>query len=162
MKLQSLEYWQCVVAIMQVYPKSIYLACGGGNSSLISECIMECFTDKIQGEKFLERIHFTGYIDSTLYGHIIDIWLDSFPLEQGESRIEYVAKGGLSLMMSKQSKEERTQHLEKWIAQWAAIPHSNGIPKSQRECEEAYTCLVESFSHFVAFSKEDYYKDKSS
>ncbi len=59
-------------------------------------------------------------------------------------------------MMSKQSKEERTQHLEKWIAQWAAIPHSNGIPKSQRECEEAYTCLVESFSHFVAFSKEDY------
>lgn len=156
MKLQSLEYWQCVVAIMQVYPKSIYLACGGGNSSLISECIMECFTDKIQGEKFLERIHFTGYIDSTLYGHIIDIWLDSFPLEQGESRIEYVAKGGLSLMMSKQSKEERTQHLEKWIAQWAAIPHSNGIPKSQRECEEAHTCLVESFSHFVAFSKEDY------
>ena len=155
-KLQSREYWRCVIAIMQSYPQSVYAACGGGNSTLISECIMDCFADKNEGEAFLKRIYFTGYIDSTLYGHIIDIWLDSFPLEQGESRIEYVAKGGLSLMMSKQSKEQRAQRLEQFIAQWSATPHRNGTSKSQSEIDEARTLLFESTLPLVAFFEEDY------
>lgn len=155
-KLQSREYWRCVIEIMLCFPKSIYLACGGGNSSLIRECIMDCFADKAKGKIFLERIYFTGYIDSTIYGHIIDIWFDSFPLEQGESRIEYVAKGGLSLVMSKQSKEERTQHLEKWIAQWATLPHRDGSLKGKEECEKTHTILIESHLPLIAFSEEDY------
>lgn len=117
---------------------------------------MDCFADKAKGEIFLERIYFTGYIDSTIYGHIIDIWFDSFPLEQGESRIEYVAKGGLSLVMSKQSKEERTQHLEKWIAQWATLPHRDGSLKGKEECEKTHTILIESHLPLIAFSEEDY------
>lgn len=155
-KLQSREYWHCVVDIMLSFPQSIYLACGAGNSSLIRECIMDCFGDKAQGEIFLERIYFVGYVDSTLYGHIIDIWLDSFPLEQGESRIEYVAKGGLSLMMSKQTQQERTQHLEQWLAQWATLPHRNGSPKSKEECEQAHRILIESHLPLIAFSQQDY------
>lgn len=49
----------------------------------------------------MQRFYFCGYVDSSIYGHLIDFWPDSFPMEQGESRIEYVAKGGLSLVLVK-------------------------------------------------------------
>ncbi|WP_238700248.1 hypothetical protein [Helicobacter jaachi] len=155
-KLHSHAYWKCVIDIMQDYPQSIYVACGGGNSTLISTCIMECFTDKASGEAFLERVHFMGYVDSSVYGHIIDIWLDSFPLEQGESRIEYAAKGGLSLMMSKTPKELRLGNLKDALDKWQALPHSDGSPKTQTEYDETYALLAEYSPYFLAFSEADY------
>ena len=69
----------------------------------------------------LDRFYFVGYVDSALYGHIIDIWLDSFPLEQGESRIEYVAKGGVALVLSRESKQERISRISRWVDQYAKI-----------------------------------------
>ena len=67
------------------------------------------------------RFYFPGYVDSSLYGHIIDLWLDSFPLEQGESRIEYVAKGGVALVYAKESRREREERISHWVAQYAEL-----------------------------------------
>ena len=156
MKLHSQEYWECVVEVMRSFPQTIYLACGGGNSALISECIEKVCAISGDGEEILRRVHFAGYVDSGIYGHIIDIWLDSFPLEQGESRIEYAAKGGLSLVMSKESKEERLQRLEQNLARWINIPNRDGTAKMQEQYDEAYTILAESYLSFMAFSKEEY------
>lgn len=98
-KINSLPYLQIVVRIMKEFPQSIYLACGSGNIQEIEEKLK-----KILGEEykeFMQRFYFCGYVNSAIYGHIIDFWLDSFPMEQGESRIEYVAKGKLSLVLAK-------------------------------------------------------------
>ncbi|WP_295701098.1 hypothetical protein [uncultured Helicobacter sp.] len=156
MKLHSTEYWQCVVEIMRFFPQSIYLACGGGNSTLISECIMNVFESTQEGKDFLKRVYFMGYVDSGIYGHIIDIWLDSFPLEQGESRIEYTAKGGLSLMMSKQDELTRKQHLLAIVQKWQQIPHSDGSHKTDAECENALKILDEAHLPLIAFSQDEY------
>lgn len=120
-KISAREYWQCVIESMRPYPQSVYVACGGGNYALIEEVILSCFDDEEEGRAFLSRVHFMGYVDSALYGHIIDVWLDSFPHEQGESRLEYLAKGGLSLMMSKRDEATRAEHIAQWAAQWAQL-----------------------------------------
>lgn len=120
-KISAREYWQCVIESMRPYPQSAYVACGGGNYALIEEVILSCFDDEEEGRAFLARVHFMGYVDSALYGHIIDVWLDSFPHEQGESRLEYLAKGGLSLMMSKCDEATRAEHIAQWVAQWAQL-----------------------------------------
>lgn len=115
-KIDSSQYLQSVLYIMRHYPQSIYLACGGGNESAIREKII-----REGGLDLLDRFYFVGYVDSALYGHIIDIWLDSFPLEQGESRIEYVAKGGVALVLSRESKQERISRISRWVDQYAEI-----------------------------------------
>lgn len=155
-KLNSKEYWQCVVEIMQRYPQSIYLACGGGNQSLISECITSCFTQEAEAKEFLQRVYFTGYVDSGIYGHIIDIWLDSFPLEQGESRIEYVAKGGLSIVLSKIPQEQRIENTKTSLKQWQNIPNKDGSHKTQKEYEQALRLIKESQPPLLAFSYKEY------
>ncbi len=115
-KIDSPQYLRSVLKIMRQYPQSVYLACGGGNESVIREKIV-CEG----GEDLLGRFYFPGYVDSSLYGHIIDLWLDSFPLEQGESRIEYVAKGGVALVYSKESRQEREERISHWVAQYAEL-----------------------------------------
>lgn len=150
-KMQSKEYWQCVISIMQTHKDCIYLACGGGNSSIISQCILACFEDKSEGEAFLKRIYFVGYIDSAIYGHIIDIWLDTFPLEHGESRIEFVAKGGLSLVLSKLSQEAQEAHILSIITKWSKITES-----SQEDIEALYADIKAHYFRLVAFSNDDY------
>lgn len=158
MKLHSIEYWECVIDIMRSFPQSHYLACGGGNSKLICDVIYKVCPK--EAEIFLERVHFMGYVDSKIYGHIIDIWLDSFPLEQGESRIEYAAKGGLNLVMSKQDKQSRFDTLCALIEEWRLIPHKDGSPKTQEECQSLLSLTHEEYMPFVAFSKQEY-KDKA-
>lgn len=157
-KLDSLEYWQCVIGAMREYPKSIYLACGGGNTSVITQRIQQCFESEIESEAFLQRVYFEGYVQSEIYGHIIDIWLDSFPHEQGESRIEYVAKGGLSLVMSKRSPQEREMHLKDWVAKWAKM---NNVEYLSEQCESFQKLFIESHLPLVAFDTCDYQRKAS-
>lgn len=157
-KLDSLEYWQCVIGAMCENPKSIYLACGGGNTSVITQHIRQCFESEMESEAFLQRVYFEGYVQSEVYGHIIDIWFDSFPHEQGESRIEYVAKGGLSLVMSKQSLQERKTHLKDWVAKWAKI---NNAEHLREQCESLERLFIESHLPLVAFDTCDYQRKAS-
>ncbi|WP_199919387.1 hypothetical protein [Helicobacter enhydrae] len=98
-KINSLPYLQMLVRIMRHFPQSIYLACGSGNIAEIEDKLKSILGAEYA--QWRERFYFCGYVDSGVYGHIIDFWLDSFPMEQGESRIEYVAKGKLSLVLVK-------------------------------------------------------------
>lgn len=108
-KIDSLPYLKSVVTLMQEFPETIYLACGSGNLKEIQNKLRLILGGEY--ESFMQRFYFCGYVDSAIYGHLIDLWLDSFPMEQGESRIEYVAKGKLSLVLVK-----NPQNIQKeWI-----------------------------------------------
>jgi hypothetical protein len=45
-------------------------------------------------KNIIDRVYFEGYVDAHIYGHIIDIFLDSFPLEHGNSKWEFAVKDG--------------------------------------------------------------------
>lgn len=91
-KIDSLAYLCSICAILEQNPHWRFLACGLGNEGKIKQKISQI------NPQLLPRFFFSGYVDSAVYGHILDFWADSFPMEQGESRIEYVAKGrGLAL-----------------------------------------------------------------
>lgn len=98
-KIDSLPYLSMLVRIMKEFPNTIYLACGSGNTEEIKQKLKEILGSEY--EEFMQRFYFCGYVNNVIFGHIIDFWPDSFPMEQGESRIEYVAKGKLSLVLVK-------------------------------------------------------------
>lgn len=108
-KIDSSAYLRTIITLMQEYPDSIFLACGNGNIHQIKEKIASI------DASILERFYFPGYVDSAIYGHIIDFWPDSFPMEQGESKIEFNAKGGLILNLSKETQKNRADRLQKWL-----------------------------------------------
>ena len=100
-KIDSLAYLRSICAILEQNPHWSFLACGLGNEGEIKQKISQI------NPQLLPRFFFSGYVDSAVYGHILDFWADSFPMEQGESRIEYVAKGrGLSLRYYTMSAKE--------------------------------------------------------
>lgn len=146
-KLDSQTYWQCVVEIMQKFPTSIYLACGGGNVDSIKQHIKNIAESN--ADELLKRVYFCGYVDSVIYGHIIDLWLDSFPLEQGESRIEYVAKGGLSIVMSKESEIKRQERLSSFLAE-------SKLDLDANELQKLKNMLFVDSLELNAFSESDY------
>lgn len=99
-KIDSLAYLRSICAILEQNPHWRFLACGLGNEGEIKQKISQI------NPQLLPRFFFSGYVDSAVYGHILDFWVDSFPMEQGESRIEYVAKGrGLSLRYYESAKQ---------------------------------------------------------
>jgi len=86
-KIDSMEYLKVIVEVMKENPQTIFLACGEGDRNSIIQKIQSI--DK----EVLDRFFFTGHIDPHIYGHIIDIWPDTFPLPQGQSRHEAGIKG---------------------------------------------------------------------
>jgi len=84
MKLSD-EYMETVAEILKANPDAIYLACGTGN--------MEYLATKAKELGISDRFILTGWIDPQIYGYVIDIYLNTFPLEGGESVNEFMAKG---------------------------------------------------------------------
>lgn len=110
-KIDSLAYLRSICAILEQNPHWSFLACGLGNEGEIKQKISQI------NPQLLSRFFFSGYVDSAVYGHILDFWADSFPMEQGESRIEYVAKGrGLSLRYYTMSAKELESTLGEQLA----------------------------------------------
>ncbi|PAF43010.1 hypothetical protein [Helicobacter sp. 11S03491-1] len=147
-KIDSLAYLQTIITIMQKNPNTIFLACGNGNVYEIKQKIISL------DPHIIHRFFFPGYVDSRIYGHIIDFWPDSFPMQQGESKVEFNAKGGIILNLSKEDKQERKDRLEKWIEQ------NNQI--IQEECKKEKITLdflkkiwIEDIS-CIAFDRDDY------
>ena len=100
-KIDSLSYLEAVCTLLERNSNWRFLACGLGNEGEIKQKISQI------NPQLLSRFFFSGYVDSAVYGHILDFWADSFPMEQGESRIEYVAKGrGLALRYYTMSAKE--------------------------------------------------------
>lgn len=106
-KIDSMDYLEVICEILQRREECVFIACGAGNEEVIKSKISQI------NPSVLPRFCFTGQIDSAVYGHIIDVWLDSFPMEQGESRIEYIAKGkGLALRYYACDEEEFLSEVE--------------------------------------------------
>ncbi|NPA55133.1 MAG: hypothetical protein GXO40_02080 [Epsilonproteobacteria bacterium] len=84
-KLDSDEYIQTIAKIMKENPNTIYLACGSGNEDNIREKIKKYGIDE-------ERFIFTGHVKPHVYGWVIDVWINTYPLRQGHSQEEYLAK----------------------------------------------------------------------
>jgi len=85
MKLSD-EYLETVAEILNECPGSIYIACGTGNFEYIKAKVKELGIE--------DRFIVAGWVDPHVYSHIIDIYLNTFPLVGGESVNEFVSSGG--------------------------------------------------------------------
>jgi hypothetical protein len=85
-KLYSEPYMKLIAKIMKENPNTIYLACGVGNEKQIKELLKKCEIDE-------ERFLFLGQVNPHIYGYVIEVWINTFPAVQGQSQIEYHAKG---------------------------------------------------------------------
>lgn len=84
-KVDSEEYITTICEIMKKHTKTIYIAAGVGNTNSIKAKILP---------ELLERFYFPGFVNPHLYSHVIDIYLDTFPLRQGTSFTEFHIKDG--------------------------------------------------------------------
>ncbi len=85
-KLDSIEYLKTVKEILDKNKDAIFLACGVGNIDSIEAKLSDLKIDK-------ERFVFEWMVNANIYGYVIDIFLDTFPMPQGTSRDEYMSKG---------------------------------------------------------------------
>ena len=91
-KIDSDEYIKVIAEIMKENPNTIYLACGSGNEKSIKEKLKKHDIDQ-------NRFIFTGHVNPHVFGWVIDVWPDSFPLRQGNSLSEYRSKGKAYVVM---------------------------------------------------------------
>jgi hypothetical protein len=105
-KINSDEYIKTIIEIMKQNPKTIYLACGEGNKEEVIEKIK-----KHGGNE--KRFIFTGQVNPHQFGWVIDVWPETFPLRQGNSRNEYEAKGGAIIGYKKYYTQKAIEDIEK-------------------------------------------------
>jgi hypothetical protein len=84
-KINSDEYIKVISKIMEENPNTIYLACGEGEKEEIEKKLEKFEIDR-------ERFIFVGHVNPHIFGWVIDIWPDTFPLGGGHSRDEFIAK----------------------------------------------------------------------
>lgn len=84
-KMESESYVEILAEILNNTPNSIYLACGQGNFATLNQLV--------QKYHIQDKVFFLGQVDAHLFGYIIDIFLDTFPLSHGFSKNEFAAKG---------------------------------------------------------------------
>ncbi len=90
-KLDNDEYLESVFKIMKQNDNTIYLACGSGDKLNIEK--------KVKNAGLLDRFFFIGFIEPRIYGKVIDIYLNTFPLSSGESLNEYISMGGVPVIL---------------------------------------------------------------
>jgi hypothetical protein len=64
----------------------------------------------------LKRVIFTGHVNPHMYGWVIDVWPDSFPLGNGQSKDEFIAKKRPVIFHSKR-KIKRTEENKEFVAE---------------------------------------------
>ncbi|RXJ93835.1 hypothetical protein CRV00_09195 [Malaciobacter molluscorum] len=90
-KIENETYLNLIMEIMKKYPNTIYLACGLGDK--------ESILNKLSKKEFIQRFYFPGYVEPHIYNNIIDIWPNTFPVNQGLSTLEAVSRGILNIQM---------------------------------------------------------------
>lgn len=103
-KMESDEYLETVATIMRQNENTIFLACGPGGRDVIQM--------KVKQLGLADRFFFEGFVDPHVYGYVVDLFLDTFPLHCGESLNEFCAKGRafVSLQPEQVSPEERKNY----------------------------------------------------
>jgi hypothetical protein len=84
-KIDSDEYLSVISKIMKENPNTIYLACGKGGKSSVEKKLKKHGIDR-------DRFIFAGMVNPHIFGWVIDVWPDTFPLGGGHSRDEFIAK----------------------------------------------------------------------
>ncbi|XPV68860.1 MAG: hypothetical protein ACNI25_16365 [Halarcobacter sp.] len=82
-KIDNDDYLATVCEILKQNPNTIYLACGDGDKSNIITFIKK--------NDLEDRFYFPGFVNSKIYGRVIDIYLNTFPDPGGESVNEFVS-----------------------------------------------------------------------
>lgn len=91
-KVDSEDYLRALAQILKDNPDTVYLACGTGDVSSIREKLIQLGVEE-------DRVVFTGFVNPHLYGYVIDLYLDTFPLHSGEALNEYIAKGRVPVIL---------------------------------------------------------------
>jgi len=107
-KIESEEYLKVVSEIMKQNPNTVYLACGTGNKEKVEKLMEKVGID-------LKRVVFTGQVNPHIFGWVIDVWLETFPLRQGQSRNEFEAKKGAIIGHKKYYAQKAIENIEKLV-----------------------------------------------
>jgi glycosyltransferase involved in cell wall biosynthesis len=83
-KLHSHECLYAVAEILKLNPETIFLVCGHGDN----ESIKKYF----KNAGCIDRVYFEGHVNAHIYGHVIDVGLNSFPVGMGLAGLELRAK----------------------------------------------------------------------
>ncbi|WP_419771181.1 MAG: hypothetical protein ACNI3C_05145 [Candidatus Marinarcus sp.] len=84
-KIDNLEYLNTVLEIMKQNLNTIYIACGDGDTKHIKRFLKE--------HDLENRFVFPGFVNTKVYGRVIDIYLNTFPDPGGESVNEFRTLG---------------------------------------------------------------------
>ena len=85
LKIDQDDYINIISTVLKLNPNTVYIACGSGNTLNLEKKIKEYNIDP-------SRFIFAGQINPNVYGWVLDIWADTFPLRQGLSTGEFLAK----------------------------------------------------------------------
>ncbi len=84
-KINNQEYLGAVSDMLNSNPEAVFVICGEGDARPIKRYF--------ESAGLIDRIYFEGHVNPHVYGHVIDIALDSFPVPMGVASLEFFAKG---------------------------------------------------------------------